>query len=90
MWLYMYATVFVRLSTQGFKKKLKTGALIEISKIQTSYLSETCIVPRLQVQINLKKTYFKYRIHPIKHLCSYKRPYLIYQQNMNKRPLRSS
>jgi hypothetical protein len=31
----------VRLSTQGFKKKLKTGALIEISKIQTFYLSET-------------------------------------------------
>ena len=41
MWLYMYATVFVRLSTQGVKKKLKTGALIEISKIQTFYLSET-------------------------------------------------
>ena len=34
----MYATVFVRLSTQGAKK---TGALIEISKIQTFYLSET-------------------------------------------------
>jgi hypothetical protein len=38
--MYMYATVFVRLSTQGAKKKLKTGALIEISKIQTFYLSE--------------------------------------------------
>ena len=34
----MYATVFVRLSTQGVKK---TGAFIEISKIQTFYLSET-------------------------------------------------
>jgi hypothetical protein len=37
----MYATVFVRLSTQDGKKKLNTGALIEISKIQTFYLSET-------------------------------------------------
>jgi hypothetical protein len=92
MWLYMYATVFVRLSTQGFKKKLKTGALIEISKIQTFYLSETVSNTELPLKLcfRLKKTYFKYRIHPIKHLCSYKRPYLIYQQNMNKRPLRSS
>ena len=37
----MYATVFIRFSTQGVKKKLKTGALIEISKMQTFYLSET-------------------------------------------------
>ena len=25
MWLYMYATVFVRLSTQGVKKKIENG-----------------------------------------------------------------
>ena len=50
----MYATVFVRLSTQGAKKKLKTGALIEISKIQTFYLSETVSNTELPLKLRFR------------------------------------